>query len=113
MRKWFFTSASIKLIGNKKTNATVGFFIILTCMGLVPVYIYIYAPCVYSAYRGRKRATNSLGMKLQVVVNLCVGARIQNWVLQKNSKNFQLSRPLPFLVDHCMRTFREDSSMCD
>lgn len=40
--KWFFTSASIKLIGNKKTNAAiVGFFIILICMGWVPVYIFV------------------------------------------------------------------------
>lgn len=52
-------------------------------------------------------------MELQMVVNLCVGAGIQNWVLQKNSKNFKLSKLLPFLVDNCMRTFSEDSVMCE
>lgn len=42
---------SIKLIGNKKTNATVGFFIILMCMGLVPVYIYLCSMCVQCLQR--------------------------------------------------------------
>lgn len=51
-------------------------------------YIYVCIPCVYVACGGQEKVSDSLELKLQMVVSHYADARNQTWVFCKSSKCF-------------------------
>ena len=45
----------------------------------VVAYMYVYALCACSALRGQKKASNPLGLELQVVVNHLIRSNLFIW----------------------------------